>query len=136
MGNNDSYLGYLQVPENSSSYIAVAGMVSGGKGFEVDAGENNEVLLPYLDIELKFFNNFEYYGFEIDGDGETAYYVTQGEGDDKRFKMAEYVTRKISFDNRKAAPKRAANQFKGVPMKRLEADRLTNVALMQILPRF
>ena len=136
MGNHDSYLGYLQVPENSSSYIAVAGMVSGGKGFEADAGENNEVILPYLDVELKFFNNFEYYGFEIDSNGETAYFVTQGEGDDKRFKMAEYTTRKISFDNRKAAPKRAANQFKGIPMKRIEADRLTNVALMQILPRF
>ena len=134
MGDRDSYLGYLMVPENSSSFIAFAGLVSGGKGFTSDAGDQNKQ--TYLDVQLKFFNNFEYYCFEIQEDGEKAYYVTQGEGDDKRFKMAESVERTISFDNRKEAPKRAANQFKGIPMKRLEADRLTNVALMQILPRF
>mgnify|MGYP003295592781 CR=1 FL=1 len=136
MGDRDSYLGYLMVPENSSSFITFAGLVSGGKGFTSDAGDQNKQTLTYLDVQLKFFNNFEYYCFEIQEDGEKSYYVTQGEGDDKRFKMAESVERTISFDNRKEAPKRAANQFKGIPMKRLEADRLTNVALMQILPRF
>ena len=137
MGDRDSYLGYLMVPEDASSFIAFAGLVSGGKGFTSDASDQNEQILTYLDVQLKFFNNFEYYCFEIQEDGDKAYYVTQGEGDDKRFKMAESVERTISFDNRKEAPKKAASQFKGISMKRIKADRLTNVPLLQVLnPRF
>lgn len=137
MGDRDSYLGYLMVPEDASSFVAFAGLVSGGKGFTSDANDQNEQTLTYLDVQLKFFNNFEYYCFEIQEDGENAYFVTQGEGDDKRFKMAESVERTISFDNRKEAPKKAASQFKGISMKRIKADRLTNVPLLQVLnPRF
>ncbi len=139
--NYDSYVGYLMVPENDESYVALAGLVKGGKGFaygQVDTdgdGKNDAGALTYLDVELDFFANVENMGFAIEGEGDEAHYVVEGEGENAYFVMDDMITRKFSFDNRTAAPQKALSRTPMMTMKRMEANILTNLPMVNILPR-
>ena len=139
--NYDSYVGYLMVPENDESYVALAGLVKGGKGFaygQVDTdgdGKNDAGALTYLDVELDFFANVENMGFAIEGEGDEAHYVVEGEGENAYFVMDDMITRKFSFDKRKSAPQKAFSKTAIMTMKRMEANILTNLPMVNILPR-
>ena len=139
--NYDSYVGYLMVPDNDEAYVALAGLVKGGKGFSLDYvdtdgdGKNDAAALTYLDVELDFFANVENMGFAIEGEGDEAHYVVEGEGENAYFAMDEMISRSFHFDNRKSAPRRVMSKAPMMTMKRMEANILTNLPLVNILPR-
>lgn len=131
---NDSWVGYLDIDDEVGAFVSIAGLVSGGNGLTVDlenVNGKNQAVLSYLDVEVDFFGNLDYYGLAIDGEQ----FVIEGEGDNAYLKMADMTTRTFSFDKRKpaSAPKRAL--AKGMTMKRMKADVLTNLPMVQMLPR-
>ena len=139
--NYDSYVGYLMVPDNDEAYVALSGLVKGGKGFAYDRvdtdgdGEIDAGALTYLDVELDFFANVENMGFAIEGEGDEAHYVVEGEGENAYFAMDEMISRSFHFDKRKSAPRRVMSKAPMMTMKRMEANILTNLPLVNILPR-
>lgn len=130
----DSWVGYLDIDDEVGAFLSIAGLVSGGNGLTVDLEEvngTNQTVLSYLDVEVDFFGNLDYYGLAIDGEQ----FVIEGEGDNAYLKMAEMTTRKFSFDKRTpaSAPKKAP--AKGMTMKRMKADVLTNLPMVQMFAR-
>lgn len=134
MGDLDSYVAYFVTPDDKEAYATIGGLVSGGSGFGTDLVDG-ELVLSYLDIQLDFFDNFDFYGLAIEGEGDQASFVPVGEGENAYFKMADMITRTFSFDNRSAASAPRKALAKGMTMKRMEANILTNLPMVQMLPR-
>ncbi len=165
LGDYDSQVGFLRVPEGSESYVQEpAGLIVGGNGFiytyEEKEDGSADYIMPYLDLELEFFTSIDNLGLAteqakdengnpifydpntgeatLENTGEPYYtFVIDGEGDDATFVMGPTVKRKFYINEyEQGAPRKAApGKAKGISAKHLEANNLLNIPVTNILFR-
>lgn len=161
LGDYDSYVGYLRIPEGSEAWVQEpAGLVTGGIGFYFDLDDENKPQMPFLDVDLEFFTNLDAYGLALEQakdeegnliwydpatDGPTTEntgepwltYSTEGEGDAETCIMAPTLKRHFRIDKlaseEQQAPRRAFAPEKRISEKRIMANTLLNIPMKNIL---
>lgn len=129
LGDRDSYLYYFVNDGEEDPYMSLAGLVTGGDGFEWSIADENTgaTYLSYMDLDFAFFDNTAMgFATEVNEEAGTLDFVVP-------FEMAPYYTRTISFDNRTAevaAPVKSNFAQRGrISEKQVLANRAMNVAL-------